>query len=505
MQHLVITPLLVPLLSAILLILVRGSALPLRRAISVGAVLVLVAVSVGLLSQASTGNVEVYRLGNWSAPFGIVLVADPLAAIMVVVTALLAACVMLYALRGGDLSGNYFHLLFQLQLFGLNGAFLTGDLFNLFVFFEVLLIASYGLLLHGGGSERTKAGLHYVVLNLIGSTLFLFAVGTLYGVLGTLNMADLAQRTAGLAPEDAGIVRAAGLLLFVVFALKAALAPLHLWLPGAYGHTSLPVAAMFAIMTKVGAYAILRVYTLIFGPTSGAVAGLLDPWLLPLGLLTVAAGTLGVLASRRLAEQAAYLVVVSAGTLLSAFGLGGTTAIAAGLYYLVHTTFATAALFLLADIIGRARGGLGDRLIAGPALSRGQLLGGMFLLIALAVIGMPPLSGFLGKLMILRSTLDTDWSVWVFSVLLISSLLVLIAMARTGSRVFLKVDSEAGDAAMIRPIDLTGPALLLAAGIALVVFADPVYRYGQLAAAQVVQPADYVDAVLQSGNREPPR
>jgi multicomponent K+:H+ antiporter subunit D len=505
MQHLVIAPLLVPLLSAILLILVRGSALPLRRTISVCAVVVLVAVSVGLLSQASSGTVGVYRLGNWSAPFGIVLVADQLAAIMVVVTALLAACVMLYAIRGGDRAGKYFHLLFQLQLFGLNGAFLTGDLFNLFVFFEVLLIASYGLLLLGGGAERTKAGLHYVVLNLIGSTLFLFAVGTLYGVLGTLNMADLAQRTAGLTPEDAGIVRAAGLLLFVVFALKAALAPLHLWLPGAYGYTSLPVAAMFAIMTKVGAYAILRVYTLIFGPTSGAVAGLLDPWLLPLGLLTVAAGTVGVLASRRLAEQAAYLVVVSAGTLLSAFGLGGTTAIAAGLYYLVHTTFATAALFLLADIIGRARGDLGDRLIAGPALSQGQLLGGMFLLIALAVIGMPPLSGFLGKLMILRSTLDTGWSAWVFSVLLISSLLVLMAMARTGSRVFFKVDSAAGDAAMVRPIDLTGPVLLLAAGIALVVFADPVYQYGQLAAAQVVQPTDYLNAVLQPGDGVPPR
>jgi multicomponent K+:H+ antiporter subunit D len=500
MNHLVIAPLLLPLLTGIALILIRGAETPLRRTISAAATVASIGVAVGLLLQAGTGEVQVYHLGDWPAPFGIVLVADHLAAIMVLVTAVLAACVVLYAIRGGDRAGRYFHVLFQLQLFGLNGAFLTGDLFNLFVFFEVLLIASYGLLLHGGGPERTRAGLHYVVLNLIGSTLFLFAVGTLYGVLGTLNMADLAQRLANTAPEDVGIVRAAGLLLFVVFALKAALAPLHLWLPGAYSYTSLPVAAMFAIMTKVGAYAILRVYSLMFGPGNGPVAGLLDPWLLPLALLTVAAGTVGVLASQRLAQQAAYLVVVSAGTLLTAFGLGGTAAIAAGLYYLAHTTLATAALFLLADILSRVRGDSGDRLIAGPALPHGQLLGGLFLLIALAVTGVPPLSGFFGKFLILQSTLDNVWMPWVFGVLLVTSLLAIMAMARSGSRLFFKVDSSAGDAAMIHTVDLVAPALLLLAGMVLVIFADPVYEFSQQAAAQLAEPRGYLDAVLQSGD-----
>jgi len=498
MNHLVIAPLLLPLLGGVLLILIRESATTLRRMISLTTSFALVAVAVALLMQVTSGTVHVYQLGDWPAPFGIVLVADPLAAIMVLLTAILAACVMLYVLRGSDRAARYFHVLFQMQLFGLNGAFLTGDLFNLFVFFEVLLIASYGLLLHGGGARRTRAGLHYVVLNLIGSTLFLFAVGTLYGVLGTLNMADLAQRMTGLAPEDVGIVRAAGLLLFVVFALKAALAPLHLWLPGAYGHTSFAVAALFAIMTKVGAYAILRVYSLLFGPSSGPVAGLLDPWLLPLALLTVVAGTIGVLASRRLAEQAAYLVVVSAGTLLTAFGLGGSVAIAAGLYYLVHTTFATAALFLFADILNRTRGDVGDRLVAGPEIPQGELLGGLFLLVALAVAGMPPLSGFLGKLMILQSTLGTEWTGWVFGVLLVTSLLAIVAIARTGSRLFFKTDGATGEATSIHPVDLAGPTLLLAAGIALVIFADPIYQFGQQAAAQVAQPGDYLQAVLQT-------
>ena len=415
---------------------------------------------------------------------------------MVVVTSVLAAAVLLHAARGSDRDGRYFHVLFQLQLFGLNGAFLTGDLFNLFVFFEVLLIASYGLLLHGGGPLRTRAGLHFVVINLVGSTLFLFAVGALYGVLGTLNMADLARAAAAVAPEDVGVVRAAGLLLFAVFALKGALAPMHLWLPGAYGNTSLPVAAMFAIMTKVGAYAILRVYSLVFGADSGPVAGLLDPWLLPLALVTVVVGTVGLLASRRLAQQAAYLVIVSAGTLLTAFGIGSSAAIAAGLYYLAHTTFAAAALFLLADVIGRARGDLRDGLVSGPVLPRTQLLGGLFLLACITVAGIPPLSGFIGKLLILQSSVGTPWLSWVFGVLLVTSLLGIMALARSGSTLFFATDNTAATKAAPRNLDLAGLVSLITAGILLVVFAEPVYDFGREAATQLLQPDGYIEAVL---------
>ena len=499
MNHLVIAPLLVPLLAGIALILLRASATRAHQALSGAAVLALVILALMLLLQVSDSDVLAYRLGNWPAPFGIVLVADRLAAVMVLITALLAASVVLYAARDADRTGRYFHVLFQLQLFGLNGAFLTGDLFNLFVFFEVLLIASYGLLLHGGGAERTRAGLHYVVLNLIGSTLFLFAVGTLYGVLGTLNMAELARQLTTLAPADLGVARAAGLLLFAVFALKAALAPLHLWLPGAYGHASAPVAAMFAIMTKVGAYAILRVHSLMFGPGSGPAAGLLDPWLLPLALLTVVAGTVGVLASRHLAQQAAYLVVVSAGTLLTAFGLGGEAALAAGLYYLAHTTFAAAALFLLADILGRARGAVHDRLTAGPSLPHGQLLAGGYLLIALAVSGLPPLSGFIGKWLILQSSLGGTWMPWVLGVLLVTSLLAVIALARSGSQLFFKIDPGTSAGAATRLGDLTAPLLLVLLGIAMVLYAGPVYEFSQAAATQLVRPDAYLDAVLQTG------
>jgi multicomponent K+:H+ antiporter subunit D len=496
-NHLVILPLLVPLLAGTGLVLLRGSATATRRAVSLLATAVLVAVALALLREVGGGAIEVYRLGNWPAPFGIVLVADRLAAAMVVVTALLAACTVVYAAQGSDRAGRHFHVLFQFQLFGLNGAFLTGDLFNLFVFFEVLLIASYGLLLHGGGRARTRAGLHYVVLNLAGSTLFLFAVGALYGVLGTLNMADLAQRMAVLPPEHAGVARAAGLLLFVVFALKAALVPLHLWLAPAYASTSAPVAALFAIMTKVGAYAILRVYTLVFGAEAGPATNLIEPWLLPLALATVVLGAVGAMASTRLSQQVAYLVLASAGTLLTAFGLGSTAAVAAGLYYLAHTTFAAAALFLLADVIGRARGDLSDRLAPGPALPRVNLLGGVFLLLAVAVAGIPPLSGFFGKFLILRASVDHPAMPWVLGVVLVTGLLTIVSLARAGSRLFYKVDeSVAAPATGPRGAALAPAVALLALGVLMVVFAGPLYDYSLATAEQLVAPLDYQRAVL---------
>lgn len=195
-------------------------------------------------------------------------------------------------------------------------------------------------------------------------------------------------------------------------------------------------------------------------------------------------------------------MVVSAGTLLTAFGLGGSAAIAAGLYYLAHTTFAAAALFLLTDILRRARGDLGDRLAAGPGLPQAQLLGGLFLLIAVAATGVPPLSGFMGKFLILQAAVDGPWMLWVFAVVLVSSLLAIIAMARAGSRLFFKVDDAAAAGAMVRTGDLAGPVLLVLAGIALVVFAEPAYEFSRQAAEQLVQRGDYLAAVLQSFDGE---
>ena len=495
MNHAVILPLLLPLLAGALFILLPGSATRLRRAFSVSTTAALAVAAFFLHSQVADGAVIVYELGDWPAPFGIVLVADRLAATLVLLTAVLALCVISYAVRGSDRSGRHFHNLFQFQLFGLNGAFLTGDLFNLFVFFEVLLIASYGLLLHGGGRERARAGLHYVTLNLVGSTLFLFAVGVLYGVLGTLNMADLAQRIGSLPQQDIGLVRAAALLLVVVFGLKAALAPLQLWLPKTYSSASAPVAALFAIMTKVGAYAILRVFSLVFVPAGGSLASLAEFWLVILGMLTVGLGSIGVLTSTRLAQMTAHLVIASSGTLLIAFGMGNVKALAAGLFYLVHSTFAAAALFLLADLLARARGVRADRFCPGPALES-HVVGALFLLLALAIAGVPPLSGFVGKLLVLRSSLGTEWAPSVLAVVLVASLLVIISLARSGSRLFFQYEAGVGVAMTLPTSDLLPVVALVVLGLGLVLFAGPTHEFLFATAEQLLQPVTYVEAVL---------
>nr|MBF3179384.1 monovalent cation/H+ antiporter subunit D [Pseudomonas aeruginosa] len=236
MSHWLILPILLPLFAGSLLLLPLAERW--RRGLSLLAALALIPLSLLLMRTAASGDLSVYALGNWAAPFGIVLMLDRLAALMLLATAVLGSAALIYALRGDDRLGKHFHALFQFQLLGINGAFLTGDLFNLFVFFEILLIASYALLLHGGGAERVRSGLHYVILNLVGSAFFLIAVGTLYGLTGTLNMADMAQKIAMADAERAPLLAAAGLLLLVVFALKAALLPLYFWLPRAYAAAS---------------------------------------------------------------------------------------------------------------------------------------------------------------------------------------------------------------------------------------------------------------------------
>lgn len=498
MSHLIIAPVLLPLLAGILLLLLRPFAIELRRLLSLLAVLGQVVLAIALLPIVHNGEILTYALGNWAPPFGIVLVADRLAVWMLLTTALLASFALLYAVRGSDTRGRHFHVLFQLQLFGLNGAFLTGDLFNLFVFFEVLLLASYGLLVYGGGRLRTRAGLHFVVINLAGSTLFLFAAGTFYGVLGTLNMADMAEKIALLPAEHLGPVKTAGLLLFTVFALKGALLPLHLWLPAAYANTSAPVAALFAIMTKVGAYSILRLETLLFGSGAGALAGMLNHWLLPLALLTLLVGMLGALAASALRQQIAYLVVASVGSLLTAFALGNSDGIAAGLYYLPHASFAAGAFFLLADSISMRRGAMDDRFEPAGPLTDGRLLGGLFFLIAVLVAGLPPLSGFVGKWLTLQASLTHPWMPWIMAVMLVSSLLAVITLARAGSVLFYRAEllRPSPNRAGALSLELLPVVALLLLCSALVLRGAAVDDYTRATATQLLQPAEYINAVL---------
>ncbi len=506
-SHSIIFPVLLPLLTGIALLLLPDRLLSLKRSLSLISVVLQIITAGLLLNTVNSGEILTYALGNWSPPFGIVLVADQLAVWMLMITALVAICALFYASRGTDSNGAHFHTLFQLQLFGLNGAFLTGDLFNLFVFFEILLLASYSLLLHGGGRLKTRAGLHFVVINLVGSTLFLFAVGTLYGLLGTLNMADLAVKVAAAPADDVVLIHIAGLLLFAVFALKTALVPLYLWLPAAYAHTTAAVAALFAIMTKVGAYSILRVYTLIFGAQAGTAANLVEAWLLPMALLTLIVGVLGVLASTRLRQQVAYLVIASIGTLLTATGIHSAAGITAALYYLPHSTFAAAAFFLLSDSIAQRRNVMDDQFEPGPVIQQHRLLGTLFFITAILTAGLPPLSGFIGKFLILNAALPHPSLPWIMGVILITSLFTLIALARSGSMLFYRAqaphtgninpDADQPRSVLSVTVELTPVACLLLFCMGLVIFAGTVTEYTAAIANQLLHPETYIESVLR--------
>ncbi|HRO14153.1 MAG TPA: monovalent cation/H+ antiporter subunit D [Paracoccus sp. (in: a-proteobacteria)] len=531
MNHWLIAPVVLPAFAGPLIVLGMRHDLVLQRVFSVAATAAQLVIAVLLMMQAMGGEVQVYRLGNWAAPFGIVLMLDRLAALMLLLTAVLALVVQLYAVGSGwDRKGWHFHALWQFQLMGINGAFLTGDAFNLFVFFEVLLIASYGLMIHGGGEMRLRAGVQYVVYNLAGSTLFLAALGTIYAVTGTLNMADLAVKVAQMPPDDTALLRVGAVLLMLVFAVKAALVPLHFWLPATYARAPGPVAALFAIMTKVGVYAIIRFFTLVF-PADGVVERFAADILLPAALVTLVIGQIGILGSRHLGRVAAYAALGSVGTLMIGVAQFRQPGLAAAIWYLIHSTLATGALFLIVDLVGGRRLGGSVWLRPLPPLAQGGMVAALFMAAAIGITGLPPLSGFPGKLAILQATRDADWSFAIWATILVTSLIGIAGLTRAGSILFWKAHETGPEPILavlpqpaLRPLpvkvepdesvqdigDAASPALALTAAAALVaglavltILAGPVMDFAQATARQLVDPAPYVEAVLirQEGTR----
>ncbi len=502
MTHWIVAPIVLPALLAPFIVLAARYHIGIQRVLSVAGVVALIALTGNLAMQVADGSVLYYRLGDWAAPFGIVVVADRLSTMMILLTSVLALFVLFYAIGSGwDDRGRHFHALFQFQLMGILGAFLTGDLFNLFVFFEVLLIASYGLMIHAGGNARLNAGVQYVLFNLIGSTLFLFALGAIYAETGTLNMADLAERVKLIEPEETVGIRIAAVLLLLVFAIKAALVPLHFWLPSSYAEAPAPVAALFAIMTKVGAYAIIRVYTMIFPPDLDVTAGLHDTWLLPAALVSLAIGMIGVLAAKKLDRLVAFSVIGSMGMVMVAISLFTPESIAAALYYIVHSTLAGAALFMISDLVRSGRGNV-DLTPQAPMVGA-VLTSALFFAGAIAMAGLPPLSGFLGKLLILDAAYNNQNMAWIWAVVLCSSLISILGFARAGSNLFWKAKSVEPS----ETIDDVPPQSRLAffavggliALLALhTIFAGQVHKYTTAMAAELFAPDAYISTVLDT-------
>jgi multicomponent K+:H+ antiporter subunit D len=503
MTHWIITPIILPALLAPFIVLAARYHIGIQRVFSVVGVLALIVIALGLAWQTSDGTIILYQLGDWAAPFGIVLVGDRLSTMMVLLTAVLALFVLLYAIGSGwDDRGRHFHALFQFQLMGIMGAFLTGDLFNLFVFFEVLLIASYGLMIHAGGNARLRAGVQYVLFNLIGSTLFLFALGSIYAETGTLNMADLAQRVALISPDQTVGIRVAAVLLLLVFAIKAATVPLHFWLPSSYAEAPAPVAALFAIMTKVGAYAIIRVYTMIFPPGLEVTSSLQDLWLLPAALLSLAIGMIGVLAAKKLDRLIAFSVIGSMGMVMVSISLFTPDSVAAALYYIVHSTLAAGALFLICDLVRTGRTNVD--LTPQPAMAGTSWTAALFFAGAIAMAGLPPLSGFLGKLLVLDASFNTELGVWIWVIVLGSSLVSIVGFARAGSVLFWKahgvLPEDAAAPVSERPAIMSYVAVggLIALLAAHTVFAGLVHGYTKAMAAQLFAPASYISTVIDT-------
>jgi len=472
MTHWIILPVMLPAMVAPFIILAARYHMSIQRVATVASMIALIALAAGLVWQASDGTVTIYRLGDWAAPFGIVLVADKLSTMMVLLTAILGLFVALYAIGSKwDERGRHFHALLQFQIMGIMGAFLTGDLFNL-----------------------------------LGSTLFLFALAAIYAETGTLNMADLAERAQMVSADETVGLRIAAVLLILVFAVKAALVPLHFWLPSSYAEAPGPVAALFAIMTKVGAYAIIRVYTIIFPPDLEATAGLHTQWLLPAALISLALGMVGVLAAKTLDRLVAFAVIGSMGMVMTAIALFSQEAIAAALYYIIHSTLAAAALFLITDMVRQGRADL--RLTAQAPVPGHLLIAGLFMTTAIAMAGLPPLSGFVGKLMILDASYTSPLMPWVWSVILISSLIGIVGFARAGSTLFWKARSIEAETAPkgAPPSALAAIAAggLIALLIAHTVFAGPIYRYTEGAAAQLFAPEAYIDTVLNTPGKLSP-
>jgi len=512
LDHLIALPVALPLAGAAVMLLLDERRHALKAAISLTVSAALVAVAAALVARADAPALHVYALGNWAAPFGIVLVADRLSALMVLLVAALGLSALVFSLARWRRGGAHFHSLVHFLLAGLNGAFLTGDLFNLFVFFELLLAASYGLALHGSGPARVRASLHYIVLNLAASLLFLIGVSLMYGVAGTLNLADLAVRLHQIPQADRALLEIGAATLGIAFLVKAGMWPLGFWLPATYASAAAPAAALFSILSKVGIYGVARVWLVVFGGAPGS------EFLAWGGMATLVFGMLGLLGSQELGRLASSSVFVSSGILLAALGLGGPAATAAAIYYLAVSTLGIAAFFLLIELIERARAPGAD-LLAVTAEAFGleddepepedeagvtipatmAILGLSFACVALLVAGLPPLPGFVAKFALLAALLEVESpsvAVWAFFALLVlSGLAAVIGLGRAGVREFWA--AEGRGVPRVRVIEMAPVAALLGACLALAVAAGPAMQYAYQAAQGLHAPAGYVGEVLR--------
>lgn len=488
-------PILVPFVTAALAFLMRN-----RRGsgwISVAGSVVSLILAIRLLMAVLEHGVVATQMSAWAAPFGITLAADYLGAAMVLITAIIGLSVAIWAMAEvGQTSARLgWHGLFQTLIGGVTGAFLTGDLFNLYVWFEVLLISSFGLLVIGGRKKAIDGAVKYVTLNLISTVLFLCAAGLTYGATGTLNMADL--RAAVAAHPDQGLMTVIAMMFMIGFGLKAAVFPLFFWLPASYHTPHYAVSAVFAgLLTKVGVYALIRVFTLIFVGDQGYTHGIL----LWVACLTMLTGVLGAAAQSDFRKILSFHIVSQIGYMVLGLALMTPLAVMGGVFYLLHHIIVKANLFLIAGVSRRLTGS-SDLYAIGGLYRSAPLLAALFLIPAFSLAGFPPLSGFWAKYVLVKASLDLGQGFVAF-VALLTGLLTIYSMTKIWAEAFWKAHPDQRQPALAAiPARtrwlLLSPIIALAAMTVLIgLFPEPFVAFATTGAEQLLDPSAYIATVL---------
>jgi len=496
MNHaLLVAPILVPLCSLLLAIILRRHLLAVR-VLSLSGTALLLAVGLVLVWQAAQGVVLSGQVGNWEAPFGISLVIDRLSAVMIAISALVALVTLLYGVAKDNDSkiGRDFHLFIQGLLTGICGAFITADIFNLYVWFEVLLIASFALMALGGGSRRLAGSMTYVALNLFATLIFLLSAGLVYGASGTLNMGELAViMRSGEAPPG---VTPALLLMLLSFAIKAALFPVFGWLPATYHVALTAVSAMFAgLLTKVGVYALIRLVTLLWPEY-----GLPHQLLLWVACATMLVGVLGAAAQTEVRRILSFHIVSQVGYMILGLALATPLALAGAVFYLIHHIVVKANLFFIGGLAARICGS--ERLAdMGGLYRRMPWLALLFAIPALSLAGIPPLSGFWAKFLLVKASLDAAaW--WAAGIALLTGVFTLLSMNKIWNEAFLKPHPRGEEA--LQPVTGMRSAWLGMSALALLTVliglgAGPLIDYAVAAAAQLADPQAYLQPFTGAG------
>jgi len=501
MSRIIMLPILLPLCTAVVMIFFRRLVV-LHRYLNVAGTALMLGVSLVMLGSVQSGGILSLQIGGWEAPFGISLVADMLSSIMVVATALIGFTTALYSLGTIDEDKEHFfyHPLLQLLLMGINGAFLTGDIFNLYVWFEVMLISSFVLLVLGGKPEQLEGAMKYVTLNLLSSSIFLAAVGILYGIAGTLNMADLAVRIPMLGHKE--LLSVVAVLFMITFGIKAAIFPLFFWLPASYHTPPVAVSAIFAgLLTKVGVYAIMRMFTTVFIHEEAA---LIHQFLLVLSAFTMVIGVLGAVAQYDMRKLLSFHIISQIGYMIFALAIQSPLAIAGALFYIVHNIVAKTNLFYISGLVNRLKGSWDLRKIGGVYRFY-PMLGVLFLVPALGLAGIPPLSGFWAKFVVIKAGLDSEHYLLV-GIALFVSMLTLYSMIKIWNEAFWK-DDPRGEGSVedegyllipsMKKVAMVVPIVIL--GSVTVVFGfwfEPFFVIVQSAAVELLDQGCYIQAVL---------